>query len=218
MIKGVIFDLDGTLLDTISDIGDSVNAMLEDYGYKTHSYAEYKLLVGHGFKDLVKKSLPAKCSFDIEDEALNKFVYYYSQNYLNNSYPYEGIVAMLKSLSEKGIKLAINSNKDDEYVKKLAKIRLAGIEFIDVYGHVEGIEKKPDPTLALKILNKMDLDPNEAAYIGDSNTDIKTGQNAGMITIGVDWGFRGAKELEDCGADHIAYKPEDIIKIIQESL
>lgn len=214
MIKGIIFDLDGTLLDTISDIGDSVNQMLEDYGYPTFTYDEYKLKVGHGFKNLIERSLPFNADFDLKEEALSKFIYYYHRNYTNSSYPYPGILETLHKLTDQKITLAINSNKADEYTKNLAKIRLGEINFIDVRGQIDNIPKKPDPANALKIIETMQLDPSEVVYIGDSATDIKTAENAHLISIGVAWGFRGESELKEAGADHIAYKPEDIIDII----
>lgn len=214
MIKGIIFDLDGTLLDTISDIGDSVNQMLEDYGYPTFTYDEYKLKVGHGFKNLIERSLPSSADFDLKEEALAKFIYYYHRNYTNSSYPYPGIIETLHKLADRNIKLAINSNKADEYTNNLAKIRLSEIDFVAVLGQIEGIPKKPDPANALKIIKTMQLDPSEVVYIGDSATDIKTAKNAHLVSIGVAWGFRGEGELKEAGADHIAYRPSDIIDII----
>lgn len=215
MIKGLIFDLDGTLLNTISDLANSVNAVLEDYGFETFSDEEYKLKVGDGFKVLIEKALPLD-KHDLVDEALEKFLYYYDKNYSSLTKAYDGIDDLLHKLQNKGIKLAVNSNKRDDYTKSLINSNFKDINFVDIIGQTNGINKKPDPTAANIIIEKMGLDKSEVLYIGDSATDIKTASNAHLSSVGVDWGFRGYKELKSAGATYIVYKPLDILDLIND--
>ena len=214
MIKGLIFDLDGTLLNTINDIGQSVNEMLEDYGYKTHSMDEYRLMVGHGFKDLIYKALPSGTSEQKQLEGLEKFLYYYNLNYLNSSHPYEGIKELLENLQTNGFLLGVNSNKREDYTISLLDVYLKEISFKKVVGQKDQ-PKKPDPLGARQIMEAMGLKEDEVVYVGDSKTDILTAKNAHMTSIGVLWGFRGEKELVTSGADYLAAKPSDILDIIK---
>ena len=214
MIKGLIFDLDGTLLNTINDIGQSVNEMLEDYGYKTHSMDEYRLMVGHGFKDLIYKALPSGTSEQKQLEGLEKFLYYYNLNYLNSSHPYEGIKELLENLQTNGFLLGVNSNKREDYTISLLDVYLKEISFKKVVGQKDQ-PKKPDPLGARQIMEAMGLKEDEVVYVGDSKTDILTAKNANMTSIGVLWGFRGEKELVTSGADYLAAKPSDILDIIK---
>ena len=215
MIKGLIFDLDGTLLNTISDIGHSVNEMLEDYGYKTHDIDEYRLMVGNGFNDLIYKALPSGASDRKQLEGLEKFLYYYNLNYLNSSLPYKGIVELLKQLETRGIKLGVNSNKREDYTLSLLEVYLKDVNFIKVVGQKDQ-PKKPDPLGARQIMEAMELGEDEVVYVGDSKTDIMTAKNAKLRSIGVLWGFRDEKELVSSGADYIARKPSDILDIIDK--
>lgn len=215
MIKGLIFDLDGTLLNTIKDIGDSVNAMLEDYGFKTHSIDEYRLMVGNGFNDLIYKALPSSASENKQLEGLEKFLYYYNLNYMNSSLPYDGIVELLKELEKRGIKLGVNSNKREDYTVSLLEAYLKDIHFIKVVGQKDQ-PKKPDPLGARQIIEAMGEKEEEVLYVGDSKTDMLTAKNANLRSIGVLWGFRDEKELLLSGADYIAKEPLDILKIIEE--
>ena len=215
MIKGLIFDLDGTLLNTIKDIGDSVNAMLEDYGFKTHSIDEYRLMVGNGFNDLIYKALPSSTSENKQLEGLEKFLYYYNLNYMNSSLPYDGIVELLKELEKRGIKLGVNSNKREDYTVSLLEAYLKDIHFIKIVGQKDQ-PKKPDPLGARQIIEAMGAKEEEVLYVGDSKTDMLTAKNANLRSIGVLWGFRDEKELLLSGADYIAKEPIDILKIIEE--
>lgn len=216
MIKALIFDLDGTLLDTIDDLGDSVNKALEDLGCPTHATEAYKLKVGHGFRSLMINSLPEGSDDALVDKCLERFVKHYGELYMQKTKPYPGIVDLLNELTKRGIKLAVNSNKREDYTINLIKGILADINFVDIVGQREDKPKKPDPWGALYLTEEMGLTIDEVLYIGDSNTDMQTAANAHIKSIGVDWGFRGAKELIDSGATYIAYKPEDILEFIQK--
>lgn len=212
--KGIIFDLDGTTLDTIQDLSDSVNEVLKQFGHPTHGYEEYKLKIGHGFRNLLEVSFP-KDSWDRNriDEALELFVKIYDKKYMEKTMPYEGICQLLLELNRRNIKIAVNSNKRHDYTNALIKKNFPDIPFVDVIGEQAGVPKKPDPKAALKIAEKMELLPTEILYAGDSETDMQTGKNANMDTVGVLWGFRSREELEENGATYLAESTEDILKL-----
>ena len=216
MIKGLIFDLDGTLLDTIADLGNSVNKALSDFNCPTHSLEAYKLKVGHGFRNLIEVSAPENTDVQTIDKLLERFVYHYDKAYTENTVPYPGIVEVLEALQKMGIKLAVNSNKREDYTRNLIKLNFPNIEFVDVIGQRSDKAKKPDPWGAHEIAREMGLNFDEILYVGDSNTDMQTAKNAKMKSIGVDWGFRGSKELVETGASYIAYKTSDILDIIKK--
>lgn len=216
--KGIIFDLDGTLLNTIEDLTDSVNEVMKRYGFPIHETKDCKKMVGNGFRSLLRRALPIEKQQEesLIDEALNQFSKAYQERYLHKTSPYQGIPELVDELAKRGIALAVNSNKREDYTSALIQKFFARISFAAVYGEREkdGIPKKPDPTAALKITELMGFQPNEILYIGDSKTDMETGRNAGMDTVGVTWGFRDREELEKNDASYIADHPEDIISLI----
>lgn len=216
--KGIIFDLDGTLLDTIEDLTDSVNDVMEIYDFPKHDTAACKMMVGNGFRKLITRALPEEKQKDEEfiDEAQEHFAQAYHKRYLNKTIPYEGILNLIKELHEKGILVAVNSNKRSDYTIALVNKFFDNDKLIAVYGEREreGIPKKPNPTAALEIAKQMKLPIDDVLYIGDSKTDMETGQNAGMDTIGVSWGFRGAEELRENNATYIVEKPKDILNYV----
>lgn len=212
--KGAIFDLDGTLLDTLQDLADSVNEVLTFYGFPNHDKEEYKLKVGKGFRNLLEVSLPQNTDKELDMEVvLHKFVEIYDKNYRNKTVPYPGIVSLLHNLNNKGIKIAVNSNKRTDYTEALIHQFFGDIPFVEIFGERQGIPKKPDPAAALEIAEKMQLQPEEILYIGDSKTDMQTGKNAKMGKAGVLWGFRGAKELQENGADYLIKDAEELEKL-----
>ena len=215
--KGIIFDLDGTLLDTIDDLADSANLALSSQGFPGFTVDEYKLKIGKGFRNLVESTLPAGADKDIGERVLAAFVETYDKKYMDKTQPYEGIAGMLKQLSEMGLKIAVNSNKRTSYSNILIKSFFSDIPFVEIYGEREGIPKKPDPAAALEIAKLMELAPEQVVFCGDSQTDIQTGVNAGMDTIGVLWGFRDYEELESNGATYIVKTPEEITAIMMRS-
>lgn len=211
--QGIIFDLDGTLLDTIEDISDSVNEVLDNYGFPNHGYDDYKLKIGNGFKNLLEKSLPEDTDIDI-NEALTLFIEAYSRRYQNKTKPYNGIIDLLDKLNQIGIKLGINSNKRNDYTNQLANKFFKDIPFIQILGERKGVPKKPNPASALEIASLMGLDPKEILYIGDSKTDLLTAKNADMHSVGVLWGFRSYDELAMYNATYIVNSPQEIVDII----
>ncbi|NCB73702.1 MAG: HAD family hydrolase [Clostridia bacterium] len=213
--KGAIIDLDGTLLNTVADLGDSVNAALGVLGFPPHDYEAYKKKIGHGFRNLIEVSLPeGKADDTLIEKGLAIFLGAYDERYRNKSRPYEGMVALVAALNKSGLIIGVNSNKRNDYTRTLISDFFPEGSFVAVFGERSGVPKKPDPMTALEIAGIMGLKPEEIVYIGDTATDIQTGKNAGMDTIGVSWGFRGRAELESCGASFVVDKPEEIPGII----
>lgn len=214
--KGIIFDLDGTLLDSIEDIRDSMNEVLKKFNLSTFNYKKYKMKVGGGFRDLVIKSLPEGTDEETIEKSMVMFSDSYSENYLNKTKPYNGIMNVLTELKKQGIKLGVNSNKRDDYTNDLVDRHFNEIPFIKVYGDREGIIKKPDPTSALEIAKHMDLGVEEILYIGDTKIDILTAKNANMDSAGVLWGFRDREELVNNGAKYIIEDPMNILNLTKQ--
>ena len=215
--KGVIFDLDGTLINTLDDLAGSVNEALERMGYPVWPVEDYRLKVGRGFRNLMENSVPEEARQDeaVIDKMLQYFVEAYDRKYMEKSRPYEGIEKMLDRLVAEGVKVAVNSNKRTDYTEKLIAKIFPGIPFVGVFGERKGVPKKPDPASALELCGMMGLKPEHVLYVGDSSTDMKTGKNASMDTIGVVWGFRGYEELQENGATYLAQTAEDILKIVE---
>ncbi|MCI9487187.1 MAG: HAD family hydrolase [Lachnospiraceae bacterium] len=215
--KGIIFDLDGTLIDTLEDLADSVNEALEQMGYPVWPVEAYRFKVGRGFRNLMENSVPETVREDggVIDRMLGFFVEAYDRRYMNKSHPYEGVDELLDGLVGKGIFLAVNSNKRTDYTEKLIDKLFGRIPFVGVFGERAGVPKKPDPAGALELCGRMGLEPGEVLYVGDSGTDMKTGRNAGMDTVGVGWGFRGFPELEENGAVYLAETVQDILSLVE---
>lgn len=209
--KGIIFDLDGTLLDTLGDLADAANASLKHYGFPVHTVNSYRLFVGEGLHTLVKRILPDSSTESDVAKLMEKFAEIYATNWNSNSAPYPGILEMLQSLSGAGMQLAVLSNKPHNFTKICVDMLLPECSFSFVYGKRDGIARKPDPVGALEIAEKMNLSVNEILYVGDTATDMQTGNNAGMKTIGVEWGFRERKELEDNNAWKIVSTPDEVV-------
>jgi phosphoglycolate phosphatase len=207
-----IFDLDGTLLDTIEDLGDSVNEVLRARDWPEHGYDEYCYHIGDGMELLVRRSMPEKAATDdaLVAEVLAEYRAAYGRNWNNKSKPYAGIVELLATLSGQGIRLAVLSNKPHEFTEQCVTELLPGAPFEKVYGDREGIPRKPDPGAALSICADLGVDPARTMFVGDTDVDIRTGAGAGMVAVGVLWGFRGEDELRAAGAVHIVKEVGEI--------
>ncbi|RGB69977.1 FumA C-terminus/TtdB family hydratase beta subunit [Provencibacterium massiliense] len=205
-----VFDLDGTLADTLQDLADACNRALGDLGYPQHSLGEYRYFVGSGVKKLMERILPEGHRDEETLVRLNGlFDRYYEECYLRHSAPYEGVRRMLAALRGAGIKLAVLSNKPHPFTEKMVE-QLFPDTFFAAFGKREGVPRKPDPTAVHEVLRLAGTGPERAVYIGDSDVDVQTGHNAGLYVIGVDWGFRGARELRQAGADRIVFAPNEI--------
>ena len=198
MKKLVIFDLDGTLLDTIADLAESANYALKQLGYPTHPIEVIRTYVGNGINKLLFRALPDEEKTEENMMRMRThFVPYYDAHNADLSAPYPGIVALLEELQAKGLRMAVASNKYQEATVKLVKHYFPMIDFVEILGQREGINVKPDPTIVFDILQKADVSPEEVLYVGDSGVDMQTAINAGVDAIGVTWGFRPRTELED---------------------
>ncbi|MBQ8310452.1 MAG: HAD family hydrolase [Clostridia bacterium] len=216
MIKLCIFDLDGTLLDTITTIAYYANYALEKHGVAPISVDRYKYLVGTGAKNLIHGALRER---GCDGEALFERVFAdynaaYNANVTYLTAPYDGIVSMLEGLRKHGIKTAIVSNKPDFATKSVVREIFGDGYFDFVTGQVDGVPIKPDPTAVLNLIERLGIQKDECVYVGDTSTDMKTGKNAGLYTIGVLWGFRDRAELEENGADVIVAHPDELLEII----
>ena len=210
--KGIIFDLDGTLLDTLEDLADAANATLEHFGFPVHAKDSYRYFVGEGLKTLMQRIVPGTNATDDElNRYMKKFGEIYSQNWNVHSAPYQGVSEMIASLSAAGLQLAVLSNKPHGFTEICVETFFPEKPFVYVYGQREGIPKKPDPAGALELAEKMGLGVEEILYVGDTSTDMKTGNSAGMKTIGVEWGFRERAELEENNAWKIVSIPAEVV-------
>ena len=209
--KGLIFDLDGTLLDTLQDLADAANDSLVAFGYPVHAVDKYRYFVGEGLHTLVQRILPQTASEDDVEKLMEKFSEIYKTNWNAHSAPYPGIPEMLTKLSDAGMQLAVLSNKPHAFTQICVETFLPGSPFAFVYGKRDGIARKPDPVGALEIAEKMKLSVDEILYVGDTATDMQTGNRAGMKTIGVEWGFRERQELEENKAWKVASTPEEVV-------
>jgi phosphoglycolate phosphatase len=210
-LKGAIFDLDGTLVNTLDDIADTMNSILKQNGMPIHPTEKYKYLVGEGIFELTKRVLPPEqWSDENAKEFVLQFRALYDQTWHDKSLPYPGIVDLLKTLEQRGIKLGVLSNKPDSFVQKIIAWFFPDIHFCGISGEIPFTPAKPDPSLALDIAAKMKLNTHQIAFIGDSGIDIQTGLNAVMYPIGVSWGFRPVEEMISTGASVVVDTPAEI--------
>ena len=214
MIKGIIFDLDGTLLYTLDDLTDALNLALEEYGFRQLSVQEVKANIGNGVSRLVKDSLPDDVDEETFKKALERNKENYNRLYLNKTKPYQGISETLQTIQNKGIKIALNTNKAQLLSENLMKNIFPEINFIKVVGDDFVSPKKPDPSGVYKILETFELNKDEVIYVGDSAQDMLTAYNAGIKSIGCLWGFRDRKTLEENNATYIINKPEEILNYL----
>ena len=220
MIKAVIFDLDGTLADTLDSIKHGINLTMEALGYPMNTREDIRAHINHGARNLVKLSLPPAVQSDGArvDEAYALYNEMYKKVYLEVEQTYDGIPEILKKLHQKGIKISVLSNKQDPFVVGICNKLLPSGICTEYRGQRVGAPTKPDPTVPLEICAMMGVKPCECALVGDSDVDMMTAKNAGFRAIGVSWGFRPAETLVKNGADAIANSVCDIAEIILGSI
>ena len=216
MKKLVIFDLDGTLLDTIADLAESTNHALKQLGYPTHNVETIRTFVGNGINKLLERALPLQKQTEENVRLMRShFVPYYDAHNADLSSPYPGIVHLLEDLQEKGTMIAVASNKYQEATVKLVKYYFPMINFIEILGQREGINVKPDPSIVFDILQKANVNKEEEVlYVGDSGVDMQTAINAGVDAVGVTWGFRPRTELEGFQPMGLIDKAEELLGFI----
>ena len=215
MKKLAIFDLDGTLLNTIEDLGHAANHALQAHGYPTHSIASYPFFVGNGVRRLIERVLPEDARTEATiDRLLSTFKEYYNDHNTDYTKPYEGIPELLSLLSSRGVAIAVASNKYQAATEKLISHFFPTLSFIAVEGQKEGVPVKPDPSIVFEILAKAKTPKADTIYIGDSGVDMETARRACVDSVGVTWGFRPEKELVENHADTIVNSPGDIEKLV----
>ncbi len=217
MKRLAIFDLDGTLLNTIADLATATNQALAHFGYPTYNTEVYRFFVGNGIDKLFERALPedARTQENIL-KIRSRFLPYYNEHNADLSRPYPGITEMLRSLQSHRILMAVASNKYQTATQKLIEHFFPDIAFTAILGQREGIPAKPNPQIVFEIMEKAGVEKKDTAYIGDSGVDMETGRNAGVDTIGVVWGFRPREELEACRPQLIAHQCEDILKFLHD--
>lgn len=211
--KAIIWDLDGTLLDTLQDLADAVNHSLEAYGLPVRTKEEIRAIVGRGIRHLVENAVPTGTDPATTDAVFGEFCTYYAAHSADSTAPYARIPAMLEKLSRAGVKMAIVSNKADFAVQDLVR-RYFGKEITLAVGAREDIPKKPAPDMVEYALARLGVTKAEAAYVGDSEVDVLTARNTGMDCLAVDWGFRSPETLREAGAERIFSTPQELMESI----
>lgn len=213
--KAVIFDMDGTLLDSLKDIGICANVVLKEFDLPTHELADYKNFVGGGVQFLLENCTPQNISDELLKKLFKRFIEVYELSVHGQTKPYDGIEELLQELYKQEIKMGILSNKMHDMTVKYYEKFFSGYNIQEVHGQKLDIPKKPDPIAAISIAQRFGIECKDILFVGDSDVDIKTAKNAGMIAVGVSWGFRGTKELIEHGADHIVQTPQDILELLK---
>ena len=215
MFKAVIFDLDGTLLDTLFDLAQSMNNVLKRHGLPMYGLEAYKYMIGDGVESLVKRALPESMG---DDATVKRFIDEYRDeygiNWKTNTKPYDGIIDLVEALSSRGLRLNVLSNKPHDSTLQCVEELLPFNRFDIVRGHIAGEKPKPDPHGAIEISDKLGISPDDFLYLGDTSIDMKTAVAAGMYPVGVLWGFRTKDELLDNGAKLILEKPMDLLEFL----
>lgn len=207
-----IFDLDGTLLDTLTDIANSINYALEVNNLPTHTVDEIETYIGCGIEHLIGQAMPENFTDEIFAKVMQSYTIHYAEHKNDNTKPFDGIFEMLDTLKAKGVTCTILSNKPDIAAKDLAKNLFAGtISYAK--GETDDMPVKPCPDGVFHILEILNKKPEECIFVGDSDVDIQTGKNANLFSVGVSWGFRPVEELIENGADKIVNSPSEILEL-----
>lgn len=211
--QAVIFDLDGTLADTLEDLADSANWALRELGQPEHTVESYRLKIGSGRDKLARRSLPADRE-DLAGDFIRVMWDRYAEHYVDKTRLYDGVAEMLRELSMRGMRLALLSNKPQFFVDVMVDALMPRVEFEKIVGQQDGLPTKPDPAAALMIASEMGIPPGEILYVGDTDVDMQTGRSAGMRTVGVLWGFRDREELEGAGGQEIIEQPAELLTLL----
>lgn len=213
MKHAVIFDLDGTLLNTLGDLRAATNHALEVRGLPPHSMEEIRQFIGNGIRLLICRAMPEGTPEAEIDAALDDFKAYYAAHIHDRTVPYDGIPQLLTALRKRGIQVAVLSNKIDSASQQLIEYFFPGKTDV-VFGEHVGVPRKPDPTSCRMVMQQLGVQPEQVLYVGDSGTDMQTAKNAGLYAVGVTWGFRSKEVLLKCGADVLVHRPEQILQIL----
>lgn len=212
--EAIIFDLDGTLLNTLGDLADAVNFALSKRGHPPRTEAEVRDFIGNGIGKLIERALPPEAQAEADD-CLADFSSHYRVHMADRTVPYAGVPALVEALHARGLTLAVLSNKVDEAAVRLVT-HYFGEAFALVRGERAGVPRKPDPTSVHDILRTLQIDAARTLYVGDSGVDMETAKNAGLFAAGVTWGFRSREVLLTHGADVLVDRPEELFKFLEE--
>jgi phosphoglycolate phosphatase len=215
--QAILFDLDGTLLDTLTDIARAANEALEREGFPTHPEADYLRFVGEGVHMLFRRALPPDRADDmLIGRCVDRFQVTYGKTWNVHTKPYAGIPMLLDAVAARGLALAVLSNKPDDFTRLYGEAYLAPWPFRAIVGQREGVPRKPDPASALEIADRLGVDPASCLFVGDSVVDMQTARNAGMVPVGVSWGFQPVETLRPAGALAIIDHPSELLGLIDD--
>ena len=210
--KAVLFDMDGTLLDTLTDLADAVNHVLAAHGYPLRTVEEVRVFVGNGARRLMERALPPEVTGDAFEALLEEYRAWYEAHTCVRTAPYPGVIAVLAALERAGVRCAVVSNKPDGATRALAERFFPGLP---AFGQRDGVPAKPAPDMVYRALEELGVDRRDAAYVGDSEVDVALARNAGLPLIAVSWGFRGRQALEDAGAELVV---DDAAQLLENAL
>jgi phosphoglycolate phosphatase len=212
-IRALVFDLDGTLVNTLADVAESMNHVLAKHGLPGYEHSAYRRFIGEGIARLVSQALPPR-AIDATDAIERDYRAYYAEHMLDQSKPYPGVEELLAELTARGVPFSVLSNKPDAATQHMIRTLFAHAPFVDVVGQKPEKPNKPDPTVALELAQAMRVAPSRCAFVGDSGIDMATGRAAGMHTVGVTWGFRDRAELRAHRADSLIERPDQLIALL----
>lgn len=214
--KAIIFDLDGTLLDTLRNLGEAMNAVLREHGFSVHPIEAYRYFVGEGVEQMVRRTLPEEYrSRDTVGRLVNKMREEYARRWTDNTRAYPGVAEMLDELERRGLPKAVLSNKPHNFTVEMTKKMLGAWSFVAIRGLTPETPRKPDPAAALEIAREMKIPPSEIVLVGDTGVDMQTANAAGMYAAGVLWGFRDAAELLEAGARSLLAAPHELFDLLE---
>ena len=215
MKRLVIFDLDGTLLNTVDDLGDAVNHALERHGFPEHPLGAYQLMVGNGVRRLIERAIPSEARAEkVVDRLLESFKEYYNDHMCDRTVPYPGIQPLLEELADRGVRVAVASNKYESAVRHLISHFFPAVEFASVCGQIEGYPPKPDPSIVFRVLTEAPTPKAEVLYAGDSAIDIETARRACVDSVAVTWGFRPIHELTAANPTHLVNSAAELLSLV----
>ena len=214
-MKLVVFDLDGTLINSLEDLADSANWMLMQHGFPTHPVDAYRYFVGDGMRKLIERILPPEERNDMQIERCKaEFLAYYTIHMEDKTVAYPGMIELLKELKDRGLKIAVATNKVHSAVAPLMEKYFPGIRFDSMIGQREGVPVKPHPQIMYDIQQETGCQPSETLHVGDTATDMQLAHNAGVTPVGVLWGYRPLEELQEAGAKFIIERPEELLGLV----
>ena len=212
-MKAILFDLDGTLCNTLQDLADATNTVLARHGFAPRPTENFKQYVGNGAKMQLKRAIGEEIPEDLFATIHGEYLDYYGSHYLVKTAPYDGVKQTVQALYEKGITMAVVTNKPQEMATNIVK-ELFGDAFLGVWGNNPDFPLKPDPSMTLHVMAQLKADPSQTLFVGDSGVDMQTAKNAGLTAVGVTWGFRGRLELQSSGANHLIDQASEILALL----